>query len=482
MSHFSQRAHDENMKIEHTTYEQVRPVTSRPRSGTRKVRDHFSSHSSSPNAQGNDSETIAPVIEWLKGLSSHEVTSRAAENSTTQQHNIQVQKMAGSDQERHQYPLQVPADIESKPLPRLPKLRRKGKFSDMVKEIGTKLSVDIRRPSQTDETHVSKVAEMHTNREAMKEGKLEQVAKRPSSGNRIAPTPPGKENYKPSHQRNKSSTSSKISEYIATGADVLDSTRREITKDLAEKFRPPFEHINYRPFSRNRESSISSDSSIFFCAGEEIDEPVTPLTQRQEKSKARRLSGDGTNPWEDPAPEFCKLCKRKGVQGVRGLCSNCEREFMRTYSTGFKHEPEIVPAPPLKDKEILKISIGNYLHEEDELGSRKAVQNMRLSCVSSKPVIVEPCPKRYSSQKATVIQMDHKDDDDKYLKWQDEATRSEFKESQQTFERWSQCYEHDTQDETPKPSTIVRREKSSKHDTLYGYWDGVLEDYGARRS
>jgi len=107
--------------------------------------------------------------------------------------------------------------------------------------------------------------------------------------------------------------------------EALDSTRRE----LQERFRPSFEHINYPSFSLllPRRSSCSSEvgsDESFYCQGERQFEKEISCDWREEiiqerigeAQAAKEESGEG-----DETP--CNLCGRRGLWSYGYLCGDC---------------------------------------------------------------------------------------------------------------------------------------------------------------
>lgn len=285
-----------------------------------------------------------------------------------------------------------------------PTLRRKTGFSQLVKQT---IHADDSYKGQISPKQKAHIASLQTLQKAIYEGKMEQVASAPAISRDTDPihAPPrplkspfldpsasqlsrprtrrSSRSHESSRERPKNgkrtSTSTKLASYVGTSADILDETRREITG----KFRPPFEHLHCPSLSSSRRVSIASSSSSFYCQGELEELPYShppkpkvdiPLTTNEE----RRLSGQGTSPFNDFGPRFCRRCQKGGVAGVRGLCDRCENDYAKLKRpkdafdeydniyqvSGFGDEKEeIKPTPPLKD--IHSLALPSYSHKNE---------------------------------------------------------------------------------------------------------------------
>ncbi|KAL2068757.1 hypothetical protein VTL71DRAFT_15095 [Oculimacula yallundae] len=159
------------------------------------------------------------------------------------------------------------------------------------------------------------------------------------------------------------STGSRIVSLIGSSADILDSTRREIQ----EKFRPPFEYLNYPSFSlsvgngkKDGQDEDADSEESFFCLGDrepgvlagdgrvsgEVVERVEkkPMTRGKGGERGdsripdRDRGGDGKAWWDrgdvvDAAAvavvKKCKLCGFGIASSMRGLCGDCEVDSVR---------------------------------------------------------------------------------------------------------------------------------------------------------
>jgi hypothetical protein len=262
------------------------------------------------------------------------------------------------------------------PYQKPPPLRRKPNFSENLRECLGSPKTSAKKTEEKEE----KTTKVYTLRDAIRAGRLERVIpppQTPETEERLVPPKlliPSIESAPPrtSHSKKTASASGKVTELIDRGADILNETRKE----LAGKFLPPFDHVNYPSFSRasknSRRSSDSSDLS-FCCIGENeptknikapTEEVQIPTMEAQALKKrqqqySERLSGQGTNPWSEPRPVVCRLCRKPGVRGIRGLCNDCETDFMRPKTRKYEfhlssdEDDEIKPTPPLKDVKLL---------------------------------------------------------------------------------------------------------------------------------
>ncbi|KAE9366128.1 hypothetical protein N431DRAFT_472684 [Stipitochalara longipes BDJ] len=455
------------MKIEHTTYN----TTHRRRSMARRASDasvriknyistYFSPHTDAKDSHPKFSER--PTTVWPQCEAETSNLNKPSEMTAylTQQH--RVDKIARKDEN-----LAINANRSGRYLPLSdsyciaiaddapsPTLRRKARF---VKENGNIKSVDSNRRPWTadDKTQMEKLKKL---RQAMKEGKLEQVIP-PSQQSRTErrPAPPttryadlqprlsaessqGQSSPKaiPSHtsrisQHRRTKSSSRVKDYIRTSAGYLDEKRKEVQG----KFKAPFGHLNYTSFSSSRRSSVSSEES-FYCVGENKraqksnTKVIHELNARQHTvANERRLSGSGVSPWAHHALDICKLCKIFGATGIQGLCHKCEADFYcrkaQEQNSDSEYEDDLRPTPPLKDGKILAMrkQQDTQHYFQVETGSLEDVRAIvALKDIGSRPIF-NPVPVRQFSHKAVVV-----DDDD-----------FERTQTQRMVERWSSKYD-----------------------------------------
>jgi hypothetical protein len=207
---------------------------------------------------------------------------------------------------------------------------------------------------------------------AIHEGKLEQVIRpgyAPPRNTMTRPPPPIKSQSPtlqstPKRHKDKSPASkiapSKLTSYMTSSADLLDATRRDLTSNLlksVEKLRPPLAGLDLHYVGILRRGNATDedddddddDDQSFSCIG--ISETELRVST-PELEKARRLSGDGTDPWtqtRDSRAE-CRMCHGcRPSAGLRGLCRECENAFQRSMKSFNRlGQDEVKPPVPLK--------------------------------------------------------------------------------------------------------------------------------------
>jgi hypothetical protein len=382
---------DITMKIEHTTYEGARSAwrTSRPVSATQKVKGYFGSrppgHSNQESQESlRSAADEKPIRRWRSLNTSRSNNPPNAIAFETQQ--LRVQKISEKDQGAASLHVQhQPAKKPGKSILMdgkvSPQLRRKPNFKNSLQEKFR--SHGSAKDQERGESGRKTLAKAHDLRSNIREGKLERVVppgKNPAVHQRQTPPRPSSLT-KPSYRsKNISTSSSKVSnevlEYFRTSADILDETRRE----LAGKFKPPFENLNYSPFSGSRRDAnvdesdgsgrFSSDES-FCCIGENDITQDSKSGEARKEARARRLSGDGTDPWTSGPPQTCRLCYKAEMGCSKGLCRQCKIRIIKpdpaesdspgSWSSGCRSSgDEIRPIPPLKDKKYMSLRPERY--------------------------------------------------------------------------------------------------------------------------
>jgi hypothetical protein len=340
------------------------------------------------------------------------------------------------------------------------------------------------------------LTKLHTLRDAIRAGKLEQAippdgfAKTnggpapPRSQARVArPEPPST-----SRQRKITSAPTKLGEFIDRGADILEETRKEISS----KFKPPFEHLNYPSFThsgrKSRRNSDASDMS-FHCIGEQETESTEAFealkTREQQNAQTQRTSYEGTNPWVHPPPAACRLCRKPGVRGIRGLCNKCESDFMgpetRRYEFIDSDDEEIKPTPPLKDLKIMNVKRAKDLGARRKSVSHSTPYNrghkqqqssekaeFRITNTDSYPVINYPI--RQHSRNAMI---DRGDGDEPFRGWQTSAMRSEYERTESLYKAGQIAFETDGVEKSFGNDSTPPIDRDSN---FYNFYDDLLED------
>lgn len=483
------------MKIEHTTYDQTHggPSTGRP---------------SAPSA--SPPEPLPEMTTFLMLERRLEKGVREKERATARIHlsDARSPKSKPTVRKHSSRPNQTP-----------PPLRRKSNFSETLREcLGSHKSTNEKNDRNPDMNEMTKI---HVLRDRIREGKLEKTvppAHVPETDVRLAPPRsrnPALEPSSPGDSRSKkpSPTPSKFTEFIDKGADILDETR----KDLAGTFLPPFENLNYPSFSHSRKkprrNSDASDMS-FCCIGEiesakDVEAPTkeTQALKKRQQQSATRLSGEGTNPWSQPPAAACRLCRRPGVRGIRGLCNECETDFVRPKAGQYEflfpsnEEDGIKPTPPLKDLEILisktskrtkevgakrkSISHPNIDKKERHKPEGSVKAELRMTGTDNYPQII----KLAQQQKSHEAIIDGESDDEKYKSWQTPEMRAEYERTKSLFKRWSNWNEADDFESFGKEHSsapFIAREGARPEtggrrcSEFYDFYDELLREHGAK--
>jgi hypothetical protein len=454
------------MKIDHITYEGSRRgrTTAVRTSTSGKVRGFLSSPMPGNNMDNIEKRITAwpqPEKKIPAPAENFDITAFLTRERREEKAIQKQEKVISSTNSNGSYlPLKDVKHSTPEPTASLPRLHRKGKFSNIAKDW---LTTQENGSEGSKLREKGSLADLKNCQAAMKTGKLERALARPvkrGEEGRLAP-PRGPLFLQAPTARKSKPSSSKAVEYLGTSADVLDKTRREITS----KFHPPFEHPNYSPSQRTSASSSTSSYS-FYCQGE---------------SSERRLSGKGTDPWtQQHIEQDCRLCRRPDVEGIRGLCEDCEREFMR--ASGFaSSDDEVKPIPPLKDRKTLSLrrdksgKLVSHFDKPIQKGPRLATNGG-----SSKAIVITPM--RQESQRAVVE--DGGDADDVYItRWQRRVAKAEYERTQNPKERWSKYgnahnftveAEHDLAPLLPNKGDGGPLKNHKRRTAFYSFWDDLL--------
>jgi len=429
---------EREMKIEHVTYDNTHAPRSRMRrasEATVRIKSYISKrlsrHADMETPIQNSAER--PTILWPRFETFPDTPEMTA--YLTQQHR-------GEKAARKEGKTTISANHSGNYLPLKDEVaaaddaayslfRRKGKFVIEKKNIKSKSS----RPQTVDGS--PNMEKLYKLRQAITDGRMEQIipsrhtleGRRAPSRNRFADPNPrfldensrdcsSSRHSSPRSSQSGKTTSSRVRDYIRTGADTLGEKRKEVQS----KFRAPFEHIKYPSFSKARQSSTASDES-FFCAGENGKQQIpssNSKARRHDSAEDRRYSGIGTNPWSSHVPDTCKSCRKFAMVGIQGLCERCEADFWprraqnqysdSEYEDDLRPTPllqdedqdDITPTPPLKDAKTLsmrkKQEPQRYFQVETE-----SLDNVRSTIVlkdMGSRAIFNPVPVRQFSQKA----------------------------------------------------------------------------------
>jgi len=380
-------------------------------------------------------------------------------------------------------------------------LRRLKSFGNL-----TESNANIKAKAEGDRNLVR----MHSHRQAIREGKLEKVVP-PSSPRKPKLIPESQDALQSKTVHKKSaSTSSKLTSYMETSADLLDATRRDLTSNLrksaekAEKaLSSKFDQFGRYSWGHGNDWDDDSDSDeSFYCIGER---------HLSKLDKARRISGDGTDPWTDAPPQECRLCRKPSPSGVRSLCRDCENEFRRPKTTVLvDDEDEVKPPPPLKIKKAKTFSKHTYAVAENthDPFSDNNFPTSNLARVDKKPQIV--IQSNHISQQVYIDDGYQSGESEaecvsSYECWQPPDLRVQYQSQENENSRWSPRLLNDGEMSTPQPSlrsrfsdarrnsmvrgdatptvaedNINEDERSSKgrkkHESYYEYWEEILRE------
>ncbi|PMD26104.1 hypothetical protein NA56DRAFT_336571 [Hyaloscypha hepaticicola] len=378
--------------------------------------------------------------------------------------------------------------------------RRKEKFVKEKKSIKLKSS----RPQTVDGN--PNMEKLYKLRQAITDGRMEQIVppRHTSEGRRAPPRNPfagpaprfldetsrdcsSSRHSSPHSSQSGKTRSSRVRDYIRTGAATLDEKRKEVQS----KFRASSEHIKYPSFSKARHGSAASEES-FFCAGENGQQQISnknSKARRHDSTEDKRYSGIGTNPWSSHVPDTCKICRKFAMAGIQGICERCESDFWprkdQNQNSDSEYEDDLRPTPPLQDKDEDDIKPTPPLKDAKTLSMRKkqepqhyfqvekdSLENVRSTIVlkdmGSRPLF-NPVLVRQFSQRAQV-----------------EGDEDGLTHSQKMVERWSTNIEDNghayAYAEEGDTAILLRRksnalEKAGSRDTnFYCFYDDVFDD------
>jgi hypothetical protein len=534
----------EKMKIIHSTHEAATGgrSTRRPNSATQRIKDYFSIRIHGPSLpKGDDEEALiqpdpkigerrasetkvgnepglcAFLIKEHKELkrkqrekkmldASRVRIDKANKKASGQSGNKKSgEKSAGVKKAGYGSLQEVSFPIEEMSAPTLRRIKSLGNLKE------AKIQADTRAKAQGDEY----LNRLRAQRQAISEGNLEKVIPPSSSPPKLKLTPK-RQNSSPvknAHTKS-SSTSSKLTSYMGTSADLLDATRRDLTSNLrksaekAEKaLSSKFDHLGRYSSGHGNDWEDDSDSDeSFYCIGER---------RLSELDKARRISDNGTDPWTDGCQEECRLCRKPSPAGVRGLCRECENEFRRPKTTVLvDSEDEVKPPPPLKIKKTktasantqVTVGIHNPFLDENVVASK-------INQVDKKPQLVTP--DSHISQQVYIDDGSNTPESgtefvSRYQRWQSPDLRAQYLSQENESSRWSPRLLDDDIVSPPLPSLrskfnkarnlpkldgdmtplVIQDDKQSnktrrtngakRNESFYGHWDEVMKEDEAR--
>jgi hypothetical protein len=484
----------EKMKIIHSTHEAATGgrSTRRPNSATQRIKDYFSIRIHGPSVpKGDDEEALiqpdpkigerrasetkvgnepglcAFLIKEHKELkrkqrekkmldASRVRIDKANKKASGQSGNRKSgEKSTGVEKAGYGSSQEVSFPIKEMSAPTLRRIKSLGNLK------GAKIQADTRAKVQGDEY----LNRLRAQRQAISEGNLEKVIP-PSSSSRKLKLTPKRQNAPPvknTHTKS-SSASSKLTSYMGTSADLLDATRRDLTSNLrksaekAEKaLSSKFDHLGRYSSGNGNDWEDDSDSDeSFYCIGER---------RLSELDKARRISGNGTDPWTDGRQEECRLCRKPSPAGLRGLCRECENEFRRPKTTVLvDSEDEVKPPPPLKIKKTktasarTQVTVGN-IHNPF---SGENVVASKINQVDKTPQLVTP--DSHISQQVYIDDGSNTPESgtefvSRYERWQSPDLRAQYLSQENESSRWSPRLLDDDIVSPPQPSLRSRFNK-----------------------
>jgi len=473
----------EKMKIFHSTHEAATGSrsTSRPKSATQRIKDYFSIRIYGPSLpeEGDEQALIQldPKIREPRAsevqvvnepglcaflMKEHKELKRKqrekkmldASRVRIEKANKEASEQAGNKKSGDKSARTGKAGYRQLPevgspieVRRRSTLRRVKSLEDLR---DAKIQADTKAKAQGDEY----MNRLQAQRQAISKRNLEKVIP-PSSSRKPILTPKcqnastGKTAYMKA-----SSTSSKLTSYMETSADLLDATRRDLTSNLrksAEKaLSNKFDHLGrYSSGHGNNWNDDSDSDESFYCIGER---------RLSELDKARRISGSGTDPWTHGPQEECRLCRKTSLAGVRGLCRECENEFRRPKTIVLvDREDEVKPPPPLKIKktkrvsvhaEVTSESIHNHFSDEGVVTSKINQVNKELQLVT---------PGNHISQQVYIDDRSNASESgaefvSRYERWQSPDLRAQYQSQENESSRWSLRLLEDDEVSTLRPS------------------------------
>jgi hypothetical protein len=298
---------------------------------------------------------------------------------------------------------------------------------------------------------------LRAQRVAISEGKLEKVLPPPKQRSKLTLQSEEPRAEKMTHKKS-SSTVSKLGSYMGTSADILDATRRDMTSNLTsnlrknvEKISGRFDHLGHYAFGLMEDAEESDSDDTLYCIGESRESQETWDRRFVELEKARRMSGDGTDPWIDGQQKECRICHKRSPAGIRGLCKFCEKDYRRINAVAFG---DIKPPAPLKiykvsrpseNAQVASGSISNPF--SDEIVNRPKINN-----TVRRPQFVTP-----ESHHSQEIEIDdgsrtaeaRSDKISSFERWQSPEVRALYKSKANERTRWSESLLDDDKASAP---------------------------------
>ncbi|KAJ8058088.1 hypothetical protein OCU04_012947 [Sclerotinia nivalis] len=433
-------------------------------------------------------------------------------------------------EERDQSPATTPASSRSQTISK-----------EEVATAHERREKEIQRESKEEVTTMEQLEMM---RRAMWNGKLEKVVppskEVPKYTDVLHPSTPtstssgksrsSKRKGKGKMVEGRASPIQKLKGYMGHGVEVVHDSLEKKTNSKT-KLPSPFEYLLYPSYEGKKDERSSagsrkkskakdrgkeeedSDEEFWGCIGDQNNESGMltaphPGERVEENLSARgvepqnaRKGSNGDETWNTHWENSCKLCRKRGTSGPRGICHTCEGNFLNTTAweentPQYRDVGDIRPTPPLKDQHIaymrdmLSTSPPHYndpnyrpaLPAKDFPAPEKDfIQVSKVE--NSRPQIVNPLPVRQESQRLVYGGMSDspRDIEIGFPEWQTHSLEIEGEKTEQMFKRWSENYRVEA--EEAAEGNDYREEDGEEHVTprdsiFYDFWGDILKGDG----
>ncbi|KAI9648768.1 hypothetical protein NHQ30_003408 [Ciborinia camelliae] len=429
----------------------------------------------------------------------------------------------GNFEERDQSPVTTPASSRSQTMSK-----------DEESTSHAKKGKGIQRESKEEKTTIEQLEMM---RKAMWNGKLEKVVPpshdMPKHTDVLHPSTPNSTSTRNSKGKGKGKVSEgraspiqKLKGYMGHGVEVVDDyLEKKTTSKTGSKLPSPFEYLLYPSYDgkgkgkseRNSTESRAkskgkgkakeeedSDEELWGCVGEKNNESgILMASPPEDPGKENRDVGDEVEPpktrkesngeesWTVHRENLCKLCRKRGPSGPRGLCRACEQNLLNTKAweesnANLSDESDIPPTPPLKDRniasirEMLATTPPNYCADANYRPPLPAKDSIHVSKVeNSRPQIVNPLPVRQESQYLVYGGMGDspRDIEIGFPDWQTHSLEIEGAKTAEMVKRWSENYRvKDVKGGAEEKEEENEKGHSPRDSTFYDFWADILKE------
>jgi hypothetical protein len=222
----------------------------------------------------------------------------------------------------------------------------------------------------------------------------------------ISSRPPAAASRTPAQKKHKRSGASspipeRLNTYMATSADLLDSTRRSIANTVRHSAMAAIKTLGgLADDDTSGDSDSDSDSDESFCCVGVPDKPTKTLhfsNRGSAELRARRHSAPGEDLWNHQDLAHCRLCKAKASSTRAGLCRACITEYEANGHVNLSSratEPEVRSEPEPARKPVRTASI--------DYSDIAPPAPLRIVKVGSAPCPVGGAAQRRFSQHASV--------------------------------------------------------------------------------